>query len=166
MKIKLSIAAVGALLFFGAVLAAPAADESPKTNARPPGVSPDERKARLEDLRERNPEAFRRLRAELERRREELKNLPPAEREAKIKEIRERFAERRKAMSIEERKAMRQEIKGRLEKQLTALREKKTNSTLTAQEARRLERLETIGQRFKQAESTPQEGVDGAKLPK
>jgi len=166
MKIKLSITAIGTLVFCAAILAAPAADESPKTNARPQGVSPDERKARLDDLRERNPEAFRRLRAELERRREELKKLPPAEREAKIKEIRERFVERRKAMSVEERKAKRQEIKGRLETQLSALREKKTNGTITAQEARRLERLATIGQRFKQADSTPPEGVDGAKVPK
>jgi len=166
MKIKLSIAAVAALAFCTAILNAPAADDSPKTNARPQGVLPDERKARLEDLRQRNPEAFRKAREELERRREELKKLPPAEREAKIKEIRERFAERRKAMTVEERKAKRQEIKGRLEKQLGVLRQKKANGTLTAPEARRLERLETVGQRFKQAESTPQEGAEGAKAPK
>ena len=166
MKIKLSIAAVVAVAFCGSILSATAADDSPKTNARPQGATPDERKARLEDLRQRNPEAFRKMREELERRREELKKLPPAEREAKIKEIRERFMERRKAMTVEERKAKRQEIKGRLEKQLGLLREKKTNGTLTAQEARRLERLQTVGDRFKQAESTPQEGVDGAKAPK
>ena len=166
MKIKFSIAAVAALAFCTAVLNVPAADEATQTNVRPRALSPEERKARLDDLRERNPEAFRKLREELERRREELKKLPPAEREAKIKEIRERFMERRKAMTIEERKAKRQEIKGRFEKQLQLLREKKTNGTLTAQEARRLERLETVGQRFKQAESTPQEGADGAKAPK
>jgi hypothetical protein len=130
-----------------------AADEPAKTNARAGALSPEERKARMEDLRERNPEAFRKLREELERRREELKKLPPAEREAKIKELRERFAERRKAMTIDERKAKRQEIKGRLEKQLNALREKKTNSTLTVQETRRLERLETVAGRFQQPES-------------
>jgi Skp family chaperone for outer membrane proteins len=166
MKIKLSIAAVAALAFCTAILNAPAADESTGTNARPRTISPEDRKARLEDLREQNPEAFRKVRAELERRREELKKLPPAEREAKIKEIRERLVERRKAMTVEERKAKRQEIKGRLEKQLGVLREKKANGTLTAQEARRLERLETVGQRFKQAESTPPEGSDGAKAPK
>ena len=44
-----------------------------------------------------------------------MKTLPPAEREAKIKELRERFIERRKAMTIEERQAKRQEIKGRLD---------------------------------------------------
>jgi len=165
MKIKFSIVAVVAVALYTAVLSVPAADESTETNARP-RLSPEERKARLEDLRERNPEAVRKLREELERRREELKNLPPAEREAKIKEIRERFAERRKAMTVEERKAKRQEIKVRLEKQLGSLREKKTNGTLTAQEGRRLERLETVGQRFKQAESTPPEGADGAKAPK
>jgi len=165
MKIKLSIAAVAALAFYTAILNAPAADDSPKTNARPRTLSPEERKARLEDLRERNPEAVRKLREELERRREELKKLPPAEREAKIKELRERFAERRKAMTVQEHKAKPQDIKARLEKQLGLLREKKTNGTLTAQETRRLERLETIGQRFRQAESTPQ-GADGGKAPK
>jgi len=103
---------------------------------------------------------------ELERRREEFKKLPPAEREAKIKELRERFLERRKAMTVEERKAKRQEIKGRFEKQLGLLREKKTNGTLNAQEDRRLERLETVAKRFRQAESAPQEGADGAKAPK
>ena len=166
MKIKLSLAAGVALAFCTVILNAPAADESRETNARPRTISPEERKARLEDLRERNPEAVRKLREELERRREELKKLPPAEREAKIKELRERFAERRKAMTVEERKAKRQEIKGRFENQLGSLREKKTNGTLTAQEARRLDRLEAIGQRFKQAESTPQEGAGGAKVPK
>ena len=153
MKNRFTIAAVAVLAFQTAVWNAPAADESAKTNARAGALSPEERKARLEDLRERNPEAFRKLREELERRREELKTLPPAEREAKIKELRERFIERRKAITIEERQAKRQEIKGRLEKQLSALREKKTNGTLTAQEARRLERLETVAERFQQPES-------------
>jgi Skp family chaperone for outer membrane proteins len=166
MKIKFSIAVVVALAFCTGISNAPAADESTETNARPRTLSPEQRKARLEDFRERNPEAVRKLREELERRREELKKLPPAEREAKIKELRERFVERRKAMTVEERKAKRQEIKGRFERQLGLLREKKTNGTLTAQEGRRLERLETIGQRFKQAESSPQEGADGAKTPK
>jgi Skp family chaperone for outer membrane proteins len=166
MKIKLSIAGVAALAFCTGISNAPAADESTETNARPRTVSSEERKARLEEVRERNPEAVRKLREELERRREELKKLPPAEREAKIKELRERFVERRKAMTVEERNAKRQEIKGRLEKQLGVLREKKTNGTLTAQETRRLERLEKIGQRFKQAESTPREGAGGGKAPK
>ncbi len=166
MKIKLSITAVVAMAFFPVVSNALAADESTQTNVRPRTLSPEERKARLEEIRERNPEAVRKLREELERRREELKKLPPAEREAKIKEIRERFGERRKAMTVEERKAKRQEIKGRFDKQLGLLREKKTNGTLNAQEARRLERLETVGQRFKQTESKPQEGAAGANAPK
>lgn len=152
MSVKLTIAVVGVLAFQTAVWNAPAAEELEKTNARAGALSP-EKKARMEELRERNPEAFRKLREELERRREELKKLPPAEREARIKDLRERFAERRKAMTIEERKAKRQEIKGRLEKQLNALREKKTNGTLTAQETRRLERLETVAKRFQQPES-------------
>ena len=142
------------------------ADDLQKTNNRPAAASPEQRKARLEELRERNPEAFRKFREELERRREEFKKLPPAEREAKIKELRERFLERRKAMTVEERKAKRQEIKGRFENQLGLLREKKTNGTLNAQEAHRLERLETVAKRFKQAESAPPEGADGAKAPK
>ena len=166
MKMKLSSTAFVALAFCTAVLNVPAAEELTRTNARPRTLTPEERKARLEDLGGRNPEAVRKLREELERRREELKALPPAEREAKIKEIRGRFVERRKAMTVEERKAKRQEIKGRFQNQLGLLREKKTNGTLTAQEARRLERLETVGQRFKQAESAPQQGAEGAKTPK
>ena len=93
---------------------------------------------------------------------------PPssAEREAKIKELRERFLERRKAMSAGERKAKRQEIQGRLENQLGSLREKKTNGTINAQEARRLERMETVAKRFNEAEPPPKEGAGDGKTPK
>ena len=153
-----------AILSVGLTWSVSGADESQKTNSQPRAVTPEQRKARLEELRERNPEAFRKLREEMERRREELKKLPPAEREAKIKELREQFLERRKAMTADDKKAKRQEIKGRFEKQLGALREKKTKGSLTAQEARRLERLETIAKRFKQAESAPSEA--GKETPK
>jgi hypothetical protein len=153
-----------AILSVGLTCGVSGADESQKTNGRPRAVSPEQRKARLEELRERNPEAFRKLREEMERHREEFKKLPPAERDAKIKELREQFLERRKAMTPDERKTKRQEIKGRFEKQLAALREKKTKGTLTTQETRRLERLETIAKRFKQAESSPPEA--GKEAPK
>lgn len=83
--------------------------------------------------------------------REELRKLPPQERQAKLKELRER----RKAMTREEMIAKRQEIKARFERQLAALRQKKSDGTLTPQESKRLQRLETIAQRFKQGQTEP-----------
>jgi len=166
MNLRFNILVAVAIVSQAAFWSARAADDLQKTNDPARTVAPEQRKARLEELRERNPEALRKFREEVERRREEFKKLPPAQREAKMKELREQFLERRKAMSAEERKTKRQEIKGRFEKQLGLLREKKTNGTLTAQETRRLERLETVEKRFKQAESAPQEGADGAKARK
>jgi hypothetical protein len=146
---------------------------------KPKALALEERRARIEELRERNPEAFEKMREELknlppaerqrrlrefrekqglpsredlEKRREEFKNLPPEEREAKLKELRERIVERRKAMTPDERKVKRQEIKSRFDKQLRELEKKKTSGSLTAPESKRLERLEVIEQRFKQAQ--------------
>jgi hypothetical protein len=164
MNVSSKVFLTAAILSIGLIWSVSAAEESHKTNTQPRAASPEQRKARMDELRERNPEAFRKLREEMERRREEFKKLPPAEREAKIKELREQFLERRKAMTADDKKAKRQEIKGRLEKQLGALREKKTKGTLTVQEARRLERLETIAKRFKQSESAPPEA--GKETPK
>jgi hypothetical protein len=154
-----------------------AAEERP---GPPKKLSPEERRAAMEELRKQNPEAFEKLREELkdlspeerqqrlrefrekhgapvrdelEKRREELKKLPPEERQAKMKEMRERVVERRKAMGDDERKAKRQEIQSRLERQLVELRQKKTNGTITDVDSKRLQRLETIGRRFKQAQA-------------
>jgi len=64
------------------------------------------------------------------RRKEDWKKLSPAEREAK-----------------------RDEIKGRLEKRVAELREKKEKKTITAQEERDLTRSEQILKRFETMES-------------
>jgi len=153
-----------------------AADEAVE---KPKSVSPDDRNARLKELREKYPEEFEKLREELkdlppqerqkrlrelrekrggvlreelEKRRDEFSKLSPQEREARMKELRERMAERRKAMTPDERKLKRQEIKSRLEKQLGEVQKRKDAGTITLQESKRLERLETIGKRFKQAQ--------------
>ena len=64
-------------------------------------------------------------RSDWEKRREQLKNMTPEERAAKRKEIKER-----------------------LEKRIAELRHRQTNSTLSAQETRELERREQILKRF------------------
>jgi hypothetical protein len=160
------------ILAVSAALSIRAAEE---TNP-PPQATPEQRRARLQELREKNPEAFDKmreelknltpeerqkrlrefrekhgtpLRDELEKQREELKKLPPEERQAKI---REKMAERVQAMTPEQRQAKRHEIRQRFEGQLGQLRQKKTNGTITPLESRRLQRLETVEERFKQAQ--------------
>ena len=64
---------------------------------------------------------------EWEKRRDEFNKLPPVEREAK-----------------------RVEIVGRLEKRIAELRTRQTNSTLSAEDAKRLERSEQLLKRFEQ----------------
>lgn len=165
------------ILCAGWALGAVADDQLPESAPKPP---PEPRRPALEELRKRNPEGFDKLReelrnlppeerqkrmrelremnatplrGELEKRREELKDLPPAERQARMKAFREEVIERRKAMTEDERRAKRGEIKLRFDRQLAELRGKKTNGPLTALEARRLQRLETLEQRFKEARS-------------
>jgi hypothetical protein len=163
------------LVIFAALIGPLGAAE--ETNP-PPQAGPEQRRARIQELREKNPEAFDKmreelknltpeerqkrlrefrekhpamagpLRDELEKQREELKKLPPEERQAKI---REKMAERAQLMTPEQRKAKRYEIRQRFENQLNQLREKKTNGTLTPLESKRLQRLETVEDRFKQA---------------
>jgi len=174
---------LAASVWTGLALAVSAAEQPAKPDdsklEKPKPLSFEERRARLEEMRTRNPEAFEKLRQEIkdlppaerqkrlrefrekqgmplpgdfEKRREEFKNLPPEEREAKLKELRERVAERRKEMTPDERKVKRQEIKSRFDKQLRELEKKKANGSITAPESKRLERLEVIEQRFKQAQ--------------
>jgi hypothetical protein len=113
-------------------------------------LPPAERQKRLREIREKL--GLPPMREELEKRREEFRNLPPEERETRLKELRERLAERRAGMTPNERILKRQEIRARFEKQLRELQNKKAAGSLTPEEARRLERLQTIGERFKQAE--------------
>ena len=75
---------------------------------------------------------------EWEKRRDEFDKLPPEEREAK-----------------------RHEIRCRLEKRITELRVRQTNSTLSAEDTKRLERSEQLLKRFEQ--NGP--GLGGENLP-
>ncbi|MCI0745068.1 MAG: hypothetical protein L0Y58_06655, partial [Verrucomicrobia subdivision 3 bacterium] len=70
---------------------------------------------------------------------------------AKMREAREALGERLKNLTPEERKAMREQIKARFEKQLGELRGKKEKGTITPAESKRLERLERMAERFKGA---------------
>jgi translation initiation factor 3 subunit A len=109
-------------------------------------LSPEEREAKIKELREKR-------RAEMEKTREELKKLPPEERAAKIKELREKRAAERpelKNLTPEEREAKRKEMKARMEQRLADLRKKKVDGTITPQEEKRLERMEEMGKRLEQ----------------
>src|SRR4051794_31316856 len=60
------------------------------------------------------------------------------------------WEKRLEKMTPEEREAKRNELKERLEKRIADLRAKQTNSTITPQETRELERREQILKRFEQ----------------
>jgi hypothetical protein len=127
-------------------------EESQKLRQELKGLSPEQRQARLRELREKQTIP----REELEKRRKELRKLPPAERAAKLKELREKIGEhpKFKAMPPDQRKAKREELKGRFDKQLDELRKKKAAGSLTLTETKRLQRIEGMAQRFKQARET------------
>jgi len=105
-------------------------------------LPPEERRARLRELAEKTGVTNR---TELERRREELRRLPPEERAAKLRELREQTGQGpAPVFSPEEREARRKQIRQRLETQLDELRAKKVGGSITAEEERRLQRLEGI----------------------
>ncbi len=81
-------------------------------------MTPEGRRAAIQEWREKHPEAAPRM-EDLQKRREEWPKLTPEEREAKIKE-------RRAA----------------LENKVCELRKKKTNGTITGPESQQLERME------------------------
>ena len=110
-------------------------------------LSPEEREAKLKELREKyskgNPD-----RALLEKKRDELKGLSPEEREAKIREWRLRGNTNLPALrrpTPEEIQAKRKELKARLVQQIDALRNQKS---LTADEQKRLERMQDLAKRL------------------
>lgn len=140
-----------------------ATDEDPAPPANRPkpedlrgrfrNLSPEEREARLKELRSRfNPGATNRT--EVERRREEWRKLPPAEREARIKELRERNLSRTSPLfnrlTPAEREAKRGEIKERVDTQIKELEARKATAPLTALEQRRLDRFREMARRLDQ----------------
>ena len=81
-----------------------------------------------------------------EKRREDFKNLSPEERRAKWREVREK----REAWTPEQREAKRKELRERFDKCLADLKKKKTDGTITEQEAKQLERMEQMKKRLQQ----------------
>jgi vancomycin resistance protein YoaR len=126
--------------WFGTVMAAAllgvsglhGAEEKENKRAPKPALeklAAEDREARIKEWRRTNNLTSR---AEMEKRREQSSKLTPEEREAKRKELR-----------------------GRLEKRISELREKGKNSTLTTQETRELERREQILKRFEPEAAAP-----------
>ncbi|MDB6030932.1 MAG: hypothetical protein JWM16_1270 [Verrucomicrobiales bacterium] len=90
----------------------------------------------------------------MEKHRDELKGLSPEERQAKIRELSKKEAQAKdKGLTPEEREAKRKEMRERMRKQLTDLRQKKADGTLNAAEKKRLERMEEVAKRMEQNQS-------------
>ena len=113
-------------------------------------LSPQERQKMAREFREKHG-LVGTNRTEWEKRREELKNLPPAEREAKLKELRQEIQQGRrqfKLLSPEDRDAKRKEMKQRIDAQIVELQKQKTAGTITEAEQRRLERMQQMSARL------------------
>lgn len=128
-KSNLALLLAAALLNASAETGLRAADKSTPTPVAPnreelreklKNLTPEERRAAIQEWREQHPEAAV-GRKDLQKRREEFRNLTPEEREAKISERR----------AVAETKA-------------AELRKKKAEGTITAQESQRLERMERL----------------------
>lgn len=113
-------------------------------------ISPEERQKLTREFREKhglmgtNQSAW-------EKRREELKKLPPAERAAKLKEMRQEVQEGRgkfKLLSAEDRDVKQSEMKTRIDVQIAELQKRKTEGGLTESEQRRLERMQQMSKRL------------------
>jgi hypothetical protein len=160
-----------AALGTGAVLRA--ADEPAPPPGRPTreeirerfkNLTPEERTARLEALREKGglgapaADALLKRRAEVQKLREETKDLPPEQRQARIREWRETNAFGRPAlakMSSEERDALRKRFQTRIEQQMATLNKKKADGNITEEETRRLQNMERMLKRLEAAPSAP-----------
>lgn len=88
---------------------------------------------------------------------EELKHLPPEEREARLKELREKRGHRQPGAKLtpEERETKRRELRARFDTQLAELRKKKADDTISDEEARRLRRMEELAARLQRRGSRP-----------
>ena len=169
------------LAIAGLVLGTPRvrADDEPKPPQSPPidrqalreqlkNLTPEQRQAKIRELRERQMGTNRvdidRRRQEFQKLQEELKGLPPEERQKKMREWRQKQGLAQpgfRTIDTAQAKAKRQELKGRVDQQLTELRKKKTDGTITEQESKRLERMETMSKRLDQQPA----GSDPGALP-
>jgi hypothetical protein len=118
-------------------------------------LSPEERQKLIREFRAKHG-LVGTNRTEWEKRREELRNLPPAEREAKLKELREEIQQGRrqfKLLSPEDREAKRKEMRQRIDAQIDVLRKRKADGTINETETRRLERMEQMAARLSRGEA-------------
>jgi hypothetical protein len=112
-------------------------------------LSPEERQKLAREFREKHG-LVGTNRSEWEKMREELRRLPPAEREAKLREqSRRRF----KLLSPDEVDSKRQELKQRIDAQISGLEKLKTEGNLTEAEQRRLDRMRQMSSNMAQRQS-------------
>ena len=115
-------------------------------------LSPEEREAKIKELRQKygfgSPQ-----RDASQKWREEWDGLSPEERRARLKQWREQRAAGA-PLTAKEREARRQQLRGRLEKQIADLRQKAANEVITVEEKNRLSRLEDLARRFGQSDGT------------
>ena len=159
MKFTCITAIVSILLTAGP--ASRAADDPPPPPNRPDpaalrerakSLSPDQRQKMVREFREKHGLGGTN-RSDWEQRREELKGLPPEEREARLKALRREIQERReqfKLLSTEERDAKRKEMKERIEAQVAVLQKKKADGSITEADQRRMERMQLMSRRLEQ----------------
>jgi hypothetical protein len=120
-------------------------------------LTPEQRQAKLREMRERQLGTNR---VEMEKRRDafqklqqEIKDLPPEQRQAKIREWREKQglnAPGFRTMDPDQAKAKRADLKKRIDQQISELRKKKADGSLTEQETKRLQRMELMSKRLEE----------------
>jgi len=164
---------VAGLLFFGAASPLLAADEpvrpadnTPRDELREKlrNLPPEEREARIRELRERRS-ITNSTRLQWEKFREEIKDLPPEQRAAKMKEWRDKHGPPRPPVrdelrnsTPEQRAARMKEWRERLEKRVAELRRKQAAGDISDDQKRQLERMQQMIKRLddrnKRLEST------------
>jgi len=148
------------------VLSAEEADPVPPANRPDPAalrekarnLSPEQRQKLVREFRDKNSSAGTN-RSVWEKRREELKKLPPKQREARLKEMREEIQKGRrdfKLLSTDERESKRTEMKNRIDAQIAELKKQKAEGSMTDSDLRRLERMQQVSARL--ARGTAGEG--------
>lgn len=127
-----------------------AADDSNREELRQPWktLTPEERRAKIRELRQTNTTGRD------GKRRATFARLTPAERAARLKELGIDVEQLKKLPPAERQKELRQLAV----KRLAELRKKKTDGTLTVEEEKQLVRGEAIGKRFGRPDATGGEG--------
>lgn len=165
----------------GAVLRAADEPVPPPDPAPPPGrltreeirerfknLTPEERTARLEALRDKGgpgaplADAVLKRRGELQKLRDEIKDLPAGQQQARIREWRatNSFSRPLATMSPEEREAVRKRFEKRIEEHIATLNKKKADGSLTEEESRRLRNMERLHQRLQSGPNRVEAGTN------